>query len=124
MIAKSIAKFCRRHCTQEVSSHDEADVLFRELSAKQVSGEVDYLGSIGEARHAAISIEVCAETNMLYAHYLCCMAKVFDSVDNGGLPFLAKETIIDGCLCNAVCFGESPHLVVREVAWVVAKGAC
>lgn len=108
--------------SQEVSSHNETYILLRELSAKEVTCEVYYLGSVGQAWHAAITIKVCAKSYMFDAHDLGRMAEMFYCVDDGGLAVFAKETAIDCCLCYTAGLGKCPHLVVGKVAWMVAKG--
>lgn len=108
--------------SQEVSSHNETYILLRELSAKEVTCEVYYLGSVGQAWHAAITIKVCAKSYMFDAHDLGRMAEMFYCVDDGGLAVFAEEPIVDRRLCYAAGLGKGTHLVVSKVAWVVAKG--
>ena len=71
-----------------------------------------------------VSVEVRSEADMLYAHYLGGMAKMLDGVDDGGLSVCTKETLIYCGLCHTIGFCQSSHLIVGEIAWMIAKSPC
>ena len=111
------------HHPEEVSAHDEADILLGEMPEQKVTGEVDYLGSICQTWHTAVAVKVRTESYVFLTHYLCCMTEMFDGINDGGFAFLAQETMIDRCLRYTIMLCQSPHLVVGEVARMVTQGA-
>ena len=79
-------------------------------------------GTVCQARDSPIAIEVGTQSHMVDAHHLDGMLEVGDDVDDRRLTVLAQETVIDGGLRHATLGGEGPHLVVGEVARMVAEG--
>lgn len=111
------------HHTEEVATPNELDVLFAVALHEEATGEVDELGSGGATRDATISIEVGANAYVLNAHHIHHVVEVLDSIeDRGWFGVGTKETMIHGDLCHTSRTSKCPHLVVGEIARMVAKG--
>ena len=59
---------------------------------------------------------------MIDAHHLDGMLKVGHDVEDVGLAMLTQEAMIDGGLCHTSLGSEGAHLIVGEIARMVAEG--
>jgi len=111
------------HHTEEVATPNELDVLFAVALREETTGEVDELGSGRATRDASIAIEVGADAYVLNAHHIHHVVEVLDGIKNRGwFGVGTKETMIHGDLCHTSRTSKCPHLVVGEIARMVAKG--
>ena len=93
------------------------------MAAKQLEGKLDGFGSVGIAAHTTVTIEIGAQSHMVDTHHIDGMFQMFDSVDDGGFAFRAKETMIKRGMSHATGLSQSPKLVVGQIAGMVTKGA-
>ena len=111
------------HHTEEVATPNEFDVLFAVALHEEATGEVDELGSGSATCDATISIEVGANAYVLNAHHLHHVVEMLDGIENRSwFGVGTEETMIHGDLCHTSRTGKCPHLVVGEIARMVAKG--
>ena len=109
------------HDTEEIAAPDLLDVGFAVAAGKELTGEVEELGAVGESGDATVAVEVSAEAHMVDAHHLDGMLEVGKDVEDGGLTVAAQEAIVDGGLRHTAFGCEGPHLIVGEVAGMVAE---
>ena len=111
------------HHTEEIATPNEFDVLFAVALQEEVTGEVDEFGCGSATRDASISIEVGANAYVLNAHDVDHVVEVLDGIEDGSWFWVrTEEAMIHGDLCHTSRTGKCPHLVVGEIARMVAKG--
>jgi hypothetical protein len=59
---------------------------------------------------------------MVDAHYLNSMVEMGHGIGDGGLTVGAQETIIECDLHHSACGCQAAHLLIREIAGMVAEG--
>ena len=111
------------HHTEEVAAPNEFDVLFAVALHEEATGKVDELGSGGATRDASVAIEVGANAYVLNTHHIHHVVEVLDGIENRGwFGVGTEEAMIHGDLCYTSRTGKCSHLVVGEIARMVAKG--
>ena len=110
------------HHPEPVSAQDSGDVGLAVAAAEQMQREVYHLGRVGKAPYAAVTVEVCAQSHMLHAHYADGMLKVGNGVHHGGFsPVVAQEAVIQRDMGHPSLRSKRTELLVGEVARHVAK---
>ena len=78
------------------------------------------LAGIGQSWHPSVTVEICSQAHMIDAHYPDGVLKMLDSVEDAGLIIKAEETWVERNLADAALLGQCPHLVIGEVARMIA----
>ena len=110
------------HDAEEVAAPDLLDVLLAIATGKELTGEADELRAAAKTCDASIAIEVGAKTYMVDAHDVDGMLKMGNDIKDGGLSVGTEEAVVDGGLGHTALGGKRPHLIVSEVAGMVAEG--
>ena len=92
------------------------------MATKEVTGEVEHLGAVGESWYSSVAVEVGAESYVFYSHDVYCVLEVLQCVQDCCLAILTQEARIEGDMCYSPFACECSHLVVGEVALMVAEG--
>lgn len=108
------------HDAKEVASPYFLDVLLVIVALEQLAGEERELAGIGQSWHPSVTVEICSQAHMIDAHYPDSVLKMLDSVEDAGLIIKAEETWVERNLADTALLGQCPHLVIGEVAWMVA----
>ena len=110
------------HDAEEVAAPDLLDILLVIVAGKELTGEADELRAATKACDAAVAIEIGAEPYMIDAHDVDGMLEVGNNVKDGGLSVGTEEAVVDGGLGHTAFGGKRPHLIVGEIAGMVAEG--
>ena len=51
------------------------------------------------------------------------MLQMLNDIEDGSLRVLTQETVVDGCLRHTTLGSKGSHLVVSEIARMVAEGS-
>ena len=89
--------------------------------AKEFAREANELGGIFETPHTTVSIKIRAYAHMLGTHHAHHVMQMLERIQYGGFAFLAEKTVIESDLCHSSLGGQCLHLVVCEVARMVAQ---
>ena len=108
------------HDAKEVASPYFLDVLLVIVALEQLAGEERELAGIGQSWHPSVTVEICSQAHMIDAHYPDGVLKMLDSVEDAGLIIKAEETWVERNLADAALLGQCPHLVIGEVARMIA----
>ena len=111
------------HHAEEVAAPDLLDVGLGITAREELHGEVDEFGGVGKTADTTVTVEVGTETYMVDAHHLDGMLEMVEDVEDGGLTMATEEAVVDGGLGHTALSGEGAHLVVCQIARMVAEGA-
>jgi hypothetical protein len=76
---------------------------------------------MSQTHHTSVSIKVGSDAYVVDTHDIHGMTYVRECILNTGNTLLAKETLVEGYLHHASALGQGTHLLVVEIAWVVAQ---
>jgi hypothetical protein len=109
------------HDAEEVGSPKLSQVVLGISFTKEHPGEVYQFSGMSQTKHTSVSIKVGSDAHVVYAHNIHGMTYVRECILDTGNTLLAKETLVEGYLHHATTLGQGTHLLVIEIAWVVAQ---
>ena len=83
---------------------------------------MEQFGSISQATHTTIAVEIGAQSDVVDTHHLDGMVEMGHDVVDGSLAVEAQKAVIEGDLHDTALSREVAHLLVGEVAGMVAEG--
>ena len=110
------------HDAEEVAAPDLLDILLAIAAGKELTSEADELRAAAKTGDATVAIEVGTKTYMVDTHDVDSMLKMGNDIKDGGLSVGTEEAVVDGGLGHTAFGCERPHLIVCEIAGMVAEG--
>ena len=96
------------HLTDNICSEFAYTSMFSIIAGRSQSG------------NTPVSVEIRSYAYVLYPHDLYHVVEVIDCIYDGSLSLFLEEPIVECHLCHTSCLCQPAHLVIRQVAWMVA----
>lgn len=111
------------HHAQEVSTPQQAEVVFAVVGCQQPAGELDDFGGRIAAADAAVAVEIGADAYVFDAHDTHQVLDMGNGIEDTGFAFLPQEATVQADLGYAAAGSQGTQLVVSKIARMVAQGA-
>ena len=116
---------CCLHDAEEVAAPEHLYLFLGVAMAQEMACEVDEFAGRCAAKYAAAAVKVGADAYMFDAHDVDHVVEMLDGMVDGGCGGRGdEESLVECDLCDSACLGKGAHLVVCQVARMVAQCAC